>query len=341
MRIPTRDIPQADELSDVLEVVDAVATGSLTYQELADAVGKVERQGRYYRRAAEILGLIVSAGHNRSSLSALGREYVSVSGVKKNEIVLQAVLNARIFQRIVPFLESKMPAGCTADEFKTFLDGVTEATGRTMMPRRANTLLGWLKSVGMVEIAHGRYSLCPLPTSAGVIRFVDEKEPLLPTTFSLREYEEVEAKYTAAGTTTSYEVDETKKERALESHRLLTNLVARRIRAAGSVPRFNGLVDLAARICGVPYIFEIKSTDEKNTRAQVRRGISQLYEYRYLQNVPHAQLVLVVEKPLSKELAWMSQYLVQDRGISLVWDGDMKHLHCCKSQSKSLEFLIS
>lgn len=51
---------------------------------------------------------------------------------------------------------------------------------------------------------------------------------------------------------------ETKLERANESHRLLTNLVASRIRSAGGIPRCNDLVDLAARVTGSSFIFEIK-----------------------------------------------------------------------------------
>jgi len=85
----------------------------------------------------------------------------------------------------------------------------------------------------------------------------------------------------------------------------------------------------------------MKSTVATNVRAQVRRGMSQLYEYRYLQNVPDAQLVLVIEQPLNRELAWMSDYLVKDRGILLAWDGDRKHLHCSESQKEALHFLVA
>jgi hypothetical protein len=107
------------------------------------------------------------------------------------------------------------------------------------------------------------------------------------------------------------------------------------------MPQRCNLVDLATRISETPFIFEMKSTGATNIRSQVRRGISQLYEYRYLQNAPDAKLVLVIEKPFAKEDAWMHDYLVRDLGILLAWDGDRKHLHCSESQREFLDFLVA
>lgn len=341
MRILTRDIPQADELSDVLKVVEAVSEGAVTYQKIANAIGKVERQGRYYRLAAEILGLIDSAGSNRSVLTPLGNEYVHASSAKKRTVALQAVLGARIFQRVIPFLESKLPAGCQLEDFNAFLESVTEATGDTMMPRRAHTLIGWLRALGLIVDSQNRFVLRALPDDLMVIPFVDDSEPLLPSTFSLAEYQDVQRKAFRNAGTRSHIVDETKIERANESHAMLTNLVAGRIRQVRGIPRSNNFVDLAAKVEGTSFIFEIKSTTVSNARTQVRRGISQLYEYRYLQNVPDAKLVLVIENPLTDELAWMSDYLIQDRNIMLVWDGDRKHLHCSSDLQGVLAFLVA
>ena len=58
MRIPSSEIPQADKLEDIIKVAEAVKNGNKTYQDIAMYIGKVERQGRYYRLAAEILGII-------------------------------------------------------------------------------------------------------------------------------------------------------------------------------------------------------------------------------------------------------------------------------------------
>jgi hypothetical protein len=100
-------------------------------------------------------------------------------------------------------------------------------------------------------------------------------------------------------------------------------------------------VDLAAKVEATSFIFEMKSTTASNARAQVRRGVSQLYESRYLQNAADAKLVLVVENPLSRELGWMSDYLIHDRDIMLVWDGDRKHFYCTNDLRSALRFLVA
>ena len=124
------------------------------------------------------------------------------------------------------------------------------------------------------------------------------------------------------------------------AHNYLTDLVAKKIKNAGSIPRKNILIDLAAQVEKNKYLFEIKSTTEKNVHSQIRRGVSQLYEYRYLQAVPDSKLVLVIEKPLIPNLKWISDYLIQDRGIYLVWDDDGERLHTPKATREILNFLL-
>lgn len=342
MRIATRDIPQADDLHAVLKVVDAVAGGATTYQAAAHAIGMVERQGRYYRRAAEIIGLLVeSSGSNFSELTPLGLEYARAAGPAKRTIAVSSVLSARVFQRVIPFLESKLPDGCRPQDLRRFLGDVTQPTGKTMMPRRAATIIGWLRALDLVVVSQDRYVLCTLPGELPAITYTHDGEPLLPENFTLAEYQEVEKRIRAERGDITHIIDENKVERANDSHRVLTNLVAGRIRSAGGIPRCNDLVDLAAKLAGMSFIFEVKSTTTHNARTQIRKGISQLYEYRYLQRAPDAKLVLVVENPLGKDLAWMADYIANDRGIFLVWDGDRKHLYCDNSLKPTLEFLCA
>ena len=82
----------------------------------------------------------------------------------------------------------------------------------------------------------------------------------------------------------------------------------------------------------------MKSTTETNARAQVRRGLSQLYEYRYLQQIDKAKLVLVIENPLPRSLSWIEPYLRTDRNILLVWDGNNR-LYASDEVRRELPFL--
>ena len=114
--------------------------------------------------------------------------------------------------------------------------------------------------------------------------------------------------------------------------------MAEKLRQCGAVPKSNRYIDLSARLEVDDYLFEMKSTTEENLQAQIRRGLSQLYEYRYIQDVHQAKLVLVIENPLPRKLAWIENYLVKDRGILLIWDGDAK-FHCSPENRKQLGFL--
>ncbi len=82
----------------------------------------------------------------------------------------------------------------------------------------------------------------------------------------------------------------------------------------------------------------MKSLTEGNAKSQIRSGLSQLYEYRYLQNLSEAKLVLVVENKLPAMLRWMIDYLESDRNVLTIWDGDDR-LYGNKRTQTSLAFL--
>jgi hypothetical protein len=88
-----------------------------------------------------------------------------------------------------------------------------------------------------------------------------------------------------------------------------------RKRRAGSTPRNNKYVDLSAVIGRDLYLFEMKSTSDTNAHGQTRRAISQLYEYKYLQEAPFAKLVIVIENPPPREKKWIVDHVVNDRKL--------------------------
>jgi hypothetical protein len=178
-----------------------------------------------------------------------------------------------------------------------------------------------------------------LPESVQVVNYNDPTEPLLPTRFVLTEYNTIAQRVRAFQNTITFEIDRVKRDRSNDTHDRLTNLLAHRIREKGGIPKSNVLIDLATQVNDSKYIFEIKSTTERNMRSQIRRGISQLYEYKYLQNIPDAYLVLVLENPLTDILGWYQDYLINDREIYFMWDGDNK-LYCPKAIRDKMSFLL-
>ncbi len=324
MRVPTDEIPQADNLIDVVRTIIAVSQGARTHQQIAQSIGKVERQGRYYRKAAEIIGMIVTPGTNHSILTPLGQIFVQNDPILTNPALLQGVLNSRIFQRIIPFLESKGISGASRIEFGAFLTATANLGAITMAPRRISTLISWLEDLEIIYVNNSRYILSNQTINERLenIEFDNSDEPLLPNPNDLNEYNTVQQRTASAREAIISYRATAALERADNAHRRLVNITSERIRNAGALPKYNQLIDLATHIDGNDYIFEMKSTTNNNEKSQLRAGLSQLYEYRFLQNKPAAKLILVIENPLSIREQWRQNYLEQDRDVYLVWDGN-------------------
>jgi hypothetical protein len=324
MRVPIDEIPQADNLIDVVRTVIAVSQGARTFQQIAQSIGKVERQGRYYRKAAEIVGMISTPSTNQSILTPLGQTFVQSDPVLTNPALLKGVLNSRIFQRIIPYLESKESIGVSRSEFEFFLITTADFGASSMAPRRISTIISWLVDLGIIQVTNSRYILSNQTINQRLenIEFDNADEPLLPNPNDLNEYNTVQQRSSSAREAIITYRDTAALERADNAHRRLVNLTSERIRNVGALPKYNQLIDLATHIDGNDFIFEMKSTTTSNEKAQMRAGLSQLYEYRFLQNKPSAKLILVIENPLSTKEQWRQNYLEQDRDVYLVWDGN-------------------
>ena len=339
MKIPSEDVPQADKLEDVVKIIEGVDRGERTFQDLSRYIDKVERQGRYYRRAAEILGFIKNQA-NHAVLTKLGKDYLSSPPAKKKEILAKAVLSCRMMQRLIPFLESQRDSGVTREDLEVFIKTVTEETGPSMIPRRVSSAVAWLSDIGLLNQRGSKFVLGALPDTVELIDYTDEDEPLFPKKYDLNEYQDLSSEIRQNTKSVSVLINDAQKDRALKSHRMLTNLMAEKIRKAGAIPKRNPYIDLSARIANQVYLFEMKSSNDGNAHDQIRKGISQLYEYRYIQRADEARLVLVVENPLPSKLRWLENYLVEDRGIFFVWDGDRKNFNCPKKLKERMPFLF-
>lgn len=340
MRIPSDEIPQADVITDVIRTVICISQGGSSFQDIAIAINKVERQGRYYRKAAEIIGLISTPSRNHSVLTELGREFIRTGSTLNNPIFLQSVLSSRIFQRVIPYLELNSVLGVTKEEIVDFIISVADLGGDSMAPRRFSSVVAWLEELNVLERRGERFYLSALVINNAVeiLNFNNVDEPILPRTTSLQEYQTVEMRAAKAVETIVSYRDLAATDRADNAHRRLVNLVATRIRATGSIPRYNQLIDLATRHHDEDFIFEMKSITQVNSKTQVRNGLSQLYEYKYLQNLPNSNLVLVIETPLPGETQWMVEYLENDRNVNLIWDGN-DQLYGTAATREKLEFL--
>lgn len=338
MKIPSEDVIQADTPERVMATIDAVARGAHDDKTIATAIGDLDpRQGRYYRRAAEVLGFMVRES-GQSVLTAAGKEFASAQPPIKRGLFVRAVLGNPLFQRLFAYLESRGNMGAARSDVIKFLADVADLGADSMVKRRVSSYMGWLEKLALAKTVGNRLVFDKLPLAVPLVHYEADDEPIFPNRYDLKEYQEQARRVASKQEAIEYYVDRAKRERASTSHETLVSMMAERLRQRGTVPKANRYVDLSARLNEEDYLFEMKSTTEDNPHSQIRRGISQLYEYRYIQNVEKAKLVLVIENPLPKKNQWIEDYLLNDRGVLLVWDGDGK-FHCPPSIRRQLEFL--
>lgn len=338
MNIQSYEVPQANNITSVLRAIENIGNGAATDIQIIQGIPNLttDRQGRYYRIIGELTGF-VSNVHNNATLTPKGL-LVHADPVLTNPHFIDGILNLKVIQTILPFMQVR--GTVTFQDIENHLSQFIVGLGAVTIHRRVSTIVRWLVDLHLItEVGHGVYTLVNMVSPIShKFEIIDDTIPILPATGGLAEYQTVEQRVSTASNVITIYKDQAKSERANNSHIHLVNLVADRIRQAGGIPKANLFIDLAARVNDVDFIFEMKSTTADNAKSQIRRGISQLYEYRYLQNSPTANLILVVENPLPQEINWMLDYMEVDRNIHLVWDGD-NNLHARPETRQRLPFL--
>ncbi|WP_432742836.1 hypothetical protein ABXJ76_18720 [Methylobacter sp. G7] len=143
------------------------------------------------------------------------------------------------------------------------------------------------------------------------------------------------------------ELTKIKRQRRNLAHKELIDMMESWLRRLGASPQENEHIDLFAKIPGDgSFIFEMKSGGE-SLLEQIRKGLSQLYEYRYryrsIINDQHVSLCLVLpENPNS--IPWITDYLCSDREINICWfdsdDGALKWPILCDDRMAVLEWNV-
>src|SRR3989304_6783445 len=98
MRIPSKEIPQADSLDIVQHSIKAIAHGAQTDNDIAIKFNYDARQGRYYRLATELLGFTMRISGNISQLTPLGQEWINASDDQRMELLAKSILGCKIIQ---------------------------------------------------------------------------------------------------------------------------------------------------------------------------------------------------------------------------------------------------
>lgn len=120
-------------------------------------------------------------------------------------------------------------------------------------------------------------------------------------------------------------------------HKELIDKMDSWLRNIGAIPKENDHIDLYAKIPNDgSFIFEMKSGGV-SLLDQIRKGLSQLYEYRYryknVINDSSISLCLVLSEDPA-EIPWITDYLCNDREINICWfseDGQLAWPQICEN----------
>lgn len=322
MQIDGRFVPQADSLEGIDELVEAVAAGNHSDDEISAAFERVDRQARYYRAASELLGLTRRDGPNNSVLTNAGRLFVQADSRTRRDMLRGLIRTSPLFSRLIPYIAQAGRMGRTRDEVTQFVASQTTLTGTTP-DRRYASIAGWLVQLGMVIREDDRLVAVASQISPLAVEIDDTQSSVIVPVPSLTPFdgdppEPLEMEH---GELTRI-VELAATERAVSSHEEIRALLAQTAQRAGYVTTYNRYIDLCASSQSEVLIFEIKSTTVLNYHDQTRAALAQLYEYRYIQRLPAARLVAVFESKPPQGLRWILDYFQNERQVLVIWVED-------------------
>lgn len=316
-------VPQADNLIDVGKVVEAVSKDVNGDTALGSYIGKNDRQGRYYRLAAESIGLLYPVNNGLSSLTPAGQKFVQSSRLDQSAILTNGVMSNPVMRGILGYLRIAGSLGRSRAELASWIAENTELSGETPA-RRLSSVQAWLVALRLATREGGNLTITKssLPMSSFAPEELDPELPLANSPARLMPYANSTVSYDYVPTDEEifYWVSSAKHDRANKKHEEIVQKLARVGTDAGMDCRRNEFVDLAAFTENEATLFEVKTNNPDNTVSQVRKAVAQLYEYQYQQQLPDSNLCLVLEtKPTTKHL-WIIDYLTNARGIQVVWE---------------------
>jgi hypothetical protein len=125
---------------------------------------------------------------------------------------------------------------------------------------------------------------------------------------------------------TDPEVTKIRRQRANLVHKIVLDKLNSYLEAKGAKAFENEHIDLYAQLpSNEKFIFEVKSISQQNVLSQSRKGLSQLYEYRYRyqKQIGYDVNLFLVFPEEPKTVPWLQEYLCTDRDIGVVWfEGD-------------------
>lgn len=315
----TNDFPQADRLLEVGQVAIAVRKGHHADDELASFLPFVstDRQGRYYRRAAELLGLIETE-RNHSALTSVGEAYSRLKNqADRTDFLAQRLIETEVFRDGLDFIRKNSPSEARLRKWFTNYYPAADSTAE----RRWTTYINFIWDSKLVSASpEGRLTLARF---SGAVSKRSVK-PAAGKTLTGRPRPARARPLSSSSGFITYDVDSQKLERANHIHWQLVDGKSRFLTSMGLVPKETEHIDLFASAGSDLVLYEMKSVrdDGGNLLEQVRKAVSQLHEYRYLYEEPRAKLCIVTNQAIGGSDSWILDYLAGPQGIAYEWSLD-------------------
>ncbi|HJP58879.1 MAG TPA: hypothetical protein VJ865_02735 [Gemmatimonadaceae bacterium] len=329
MPLTTEDFPQADKLHQVGMVADAVRAGHTSDKGIEEFIGLASenRQGRYYRKTAENLGLITTH-QNVSQLTELGRAFTDLATRAERRDFLATLLSGTpLFATIGQFIAAAKPSEVQLRQYITSLYPGALSTGQ----RRVSSVLSYLRDANLAVSSSGFFhpgahaggifvkQVREVPASGGYKLALEGNDSIAPIPPGSPIFQ---------GQTYTVEIDLAKHERASLIHRKLVSAKAAFLHARGLSAHQTKLIDLYSGLDKEIALYEMKSLSGQNFVAQMRRAVSQLYEYRYDYGITNSRMCIVTNGfPSGSDVDYVT-YLESDRKMAYVWTEDFQFFKC-------------
>jgi DNA adenine methylase len=167
----TTYVPQADDPSKLVALLEGVAEGLSTADQLATRFQFDPRQSNYYGEAAEELGMLVRDRRHGFTLTTLGNQIVRQNTDVAAREVIERILTLPVFREIV---ERAIKSG-NPNVDQEEIPGIILATSRgrynqTTVHRRVQSVSAWLNWIGEVT---GTIRVRPTPPPLRGLRSLD------------------------------------------------------------------------------------------------------------------------------------------------------------------------
>ena len=174
MTIKTSDFPQADKLEQVGKVAIAVSKGNHSDDDIESYIGLESsgRQGRYYRLAAEILGLVTNETNN-AILTPLGKEYSTLSSNSARlDFLGICLIETKVFNEALRYIHKYNPDDKKLKLwFRSLYPGATSTADR-----RFSTFINYINDANLVEKSKGIHLIEKY--SGGILKIKEDNKEL-------------------------------------------------------------------------------------------------------------------------------------------------------------------